>query len=318
MNLTVWITKGLPGSGKSTWAWKMKEDLLAKSLFVSIINKDTIREELGITNENWTQEKENIVRTVFRRRVTEAMNARYNVILNNTYMNANTLRKDMEWMKQQWSDRDYVIQDFTSVPIQTCIDRDNNRKTLGQRYVGEQVILKMARDAGIPRYPKYPVNENLPNCIICDLDGTVALFEGKRNPYDASKCNETDEPNPLVLDLIHTYSASKMINRFVKANLIRPEIDHVFFFSGRVDTYMEPTMRFLREKCQLSMTDFYSLEMRKSDDKRHDEIVKKEMFEENVAGKYNVFAVIDDRPKVVRMWKNLGLPVLNVGDNVEF
>ena len=32
-------------------------------------------------------------------------------------------------------------------------------------------------------------NEALPKAIICDLDGTLALMNG-RNPFDASKCDE--------------------------------------------------------------------------------------------------------------------------------
>jgi hypothetical protein len=43
------------------------------------------------------------------------------------------------------------------------------------------------------------------------------------------------------------------------------------------------------------------------------------MFEQNVLGKYRVIGIFDDRPQVIRMWRyELGLPVFDVGDGVEF
>jgi hypothetical protein len=51
--------------------------------------------------------------------------------------------------------------------------------------------------------------------------------------------------------------------------------------------------------------------MRNTGDKRSDVIVKKEMYEALVKGQYNVLAVFDDRPKVIRMWKDEGLFVMD-------
>ena len=48
------------------------------------------------------------------------------------------------------------------------------------------------------------------------------------------------------------------------------------------------------------------------------EIIKKGMFDKHIKNKYNVFVIVDDRPRVVRMWHSLGLPVFNVGDGREF
>ncbi len=38
-----------------------------------------------------------------------------------------------------------------------------------------------------------------------------------------------------------------------------------------------------------------------------DEVVKEEIFNENIRGNYNVRFVLDDRNKVVDMWRQLGL-----------
>lgn len=54
--------------------------------------------------------------------------------------------------------------------------------------------------------------------------------------------------------------------------------------------------------------------MREAKDQRKDSIVKSEIFWRDIAPFYNVECVIDDRPQVVRMWLDLGLKVLCVGN----
>ena len=53
--------------------------------------------------------------------------------------------------------------------------------------------------------------------------------------------------------------------------------------------------------------------MRKSGDNRADDILKKEeIYHEHIEGKFNILTVFDDRPRVIRMWKKLGLMVCDV------
>jgi hypothetical protein len=47
--------------------------------------------------------------------------------------------------------------------------------------------------------------------------------------------------------------------------------------------------------------------MRTEGDHRSDDIVKKEIYEKRIAPWYDVVAVFDDRDKVVKMWRDLGL-----------
>jgi hypothetical protein len=54
--------------------------------------------------------------------------------------------------------------------------------------------------------------------------------------------------------------------------------------------------------------------MRKTGDKRQDAIVKQEIYDTKIKGKYNILAVFDDRPQVCRMWHQNGLPLFKVGD----
>jgi hypothetical protein len=64
---------------------------------------------------------------------------------------------------------------------------------------------------------------------------------------------------------------------------------------------------------------YEELFMRAEGDSRKDWIVKGEIFFRDVATKYNVMMVVDDRPQVVRLWNLIGLPCASVGEpHVEF
>ena len=59
------------------------------------------------------------------------------------------------------------------------------------------------------------------------------------------------------------------------------------------------------------------LEMRREKDGRQDAIVKRELFDTHILGKYYVEFVLDDRNQVVDLWRNdLGLTCfqVNYGD----
>lgn len=135
--------------------------------------------------------------------------------------------------------------------------------------------------------------------IICDLDGTLALFQNVRGPYDTKDC-EKDEPNVPIVKLL------EMLIR----NAIKDELT-IILVSGRMDEHKEATKRWLA-KYEIPYDALY---MRKSGDKRSDPIVKRELFENNIKDKYDVWFVLDDRPRVVRMWRHeLGLTVFQLND----
>ena len=59
--------------------------------------------------------------------------------------------------------------------------------------------------------------------------------------------------------------------------------------------------------------------MRKDGDYRKDTIVKGEMYDQMLADGYEPTMVFDDRPSVLRMWREIdGLKVIDVGDGLEF
>ena len=126
-------------------------------------------------------------------------------------------------------------------------------------------------------------NAILQKAIICDLDGTLALMNG-RNPFDASKCDE---------DLLNEPVANTLIN-YKKLGY------SIILLSGREEKFREPTLHFLTKHS----IEFDSLLMRKTSDSRKDSIIKKEIFDAEIRGKYFVEFVLDDRNQVVDMWRN--------------
>jgi hypothetical protein len=54
--------------------------------------------------------------------------------------------------------------------------------------------------------------------------------------------------------------------------------------------------------------------MRPEGDTRNDGIVKNELFERHLAGRFIIDFVLDDRDRVVAMWRAKGLKVLQVAE----
>ncbi len=135
--------------------------------------------------------------------------------------------------------------------------------------------------------------------IICDLDGTLALFQNIRGPYDTKDC-EKDDPNVPIVQLLDT----------LVRNAIKDELT-IILVSGRFVDHKAATKRWLA-RYEIPYDLLY---MRPSGDKRPDTVIKREIFDAKIKDKYDVWFVLDDRPKVVRMWRyDLGLTVFQLND----
>ncbi len=135
-------------------------------------------------------------------------------------------------------------------------------------------------------------DNTLPRAIICDLDGTLALING-RSPFDASKC-EQDSPNWPVVNMVKNYHGLGY---------------KIILLSGRQDTHRTQTIHWL-EKFEIK---YDLLLMRKANDMRKDAIIKREIFESHIERKYFIELVLDDRDQVVDLWRNdLQLPCFQV------
>lgn len=290
------LTQGLPASGKSTWAREYQK----KNPNTVLVNKDELRAMLhqGIHSKG----REAMVLNIRDSIIMKALAERQDVIVHDTnlhYKHIDQIRKIAEMLP--WKGTcEVIIQDFTDIPLEECIRRDQNRPN----YVGEKVIRTMYNQYLKPKTEAIAAlkwDENLPSTIICDLDGTLCLLNG-RNPYDASTC-ENDLVNPAMYGIL-----SAMQYKF--ENTMPEGKIKIMFCSGREDKYRDQTIGWLRNNGMLE--DSFKLYMRKTGDNRKDSIIKKEIYEEHIKGKYNVLFVLDDRNQVVDLWRSLGLTCLQV------
>lgn len=284
MSKTLIMTKGLPGSGKSHWARALVRD---EPGYVRV-NKDDLRDMLH--DGKWSQDREKLVLRVRDLAIVDALQSGKHVIVDDTNFGLKHESRLRELAKANGAA--FEIKDFTQVSIDTCIERDLKRT----KSVGEAVIRKMWRDYLAPKPPVIEYNPELPSCVICDIDGTVALMNG-RGPYDGHLC-DTDVPNAPVVGLVRR---------------LMLQGHRVIFVSGRFESVRSKTEIWLSNHVMYP-TNQPILFMRQDGDSREDSIIKHEIYEREFKGKYNVWFVLDDRNRVVNTWRELGLTCLQVAD----
>jgi len=290
----VQILKGLPASGKTTYA---RQQVEANPGQTKRWSKDDIRAMLD--GGRWSRSNERFVLDLRDQVIRQALKNNTHLIIDDTNLaskhEARIRHLVSEINKLEGKQHRVRIQDFTDVPLEECIKRDLKR----EKSVGEKVIRDMHSQFLAPKAEVVEYNLDLPEAIVCDLDGTLALLNG-RNPYDASTCDQ-DLFNRPVWDIVSGAARTNTQGDFGRA---------LFLVSGRPETHREPTERFLQNHSV-----FYSrLYMRGSDDRRQDVDVKRDIYNEHIKGKYNVMAVFDDRLQVCRLWHSLGLPLFRVGN----
>lgn len=141
------------------------------------------------------------------------------------------------------------------------------------------------------------------NAVIFDIDGTIADVRHRRQ-YVATKPRNWDAWNA---GIIHDKPISQVLEVF---NALKDRFV-VFFVSGRSDDYRDVTVQWL-EKHGITEYDYNGLLMRKYKDHRDDAIVKSEIADQ-IEENYKIFAVFDDRKRVVDMWTKRGIFVFDVG-----
>jgi hypothetical protein len=135
-----------------------------------------------------------------------------------------------------------------------------------------------------------------PKVWIVDIDGTLAL-KGDRKPFDWGRVGE-DEPNDPVIAVVRALRATGC---------------GIVYVTGRMECCRAATAAWLDANVLPSLG--MLLMMRPDGDFRPDEALKREIYETRLRSLFDVAGVIDDRAKVVRMWRHdLGLTCLQVAD----
>jgi hypothetical protein len=144
--------------------------------------------------------------------------------------------------------------------------------------------------------------------VIFDLDGTLALIDKRRELarkpngkidfkilHDPSNIR-LDEPNPPVVRIAQMFAEDGF---------------NIVIFSGRSDKTATATLSWLSQ----NKVPFNKLVMRphKTMNFIPDEVLKKDMLDKHL-NIDDVFLVVDDRQKVVDMWRSLGLTCFQVAE----
>lgn len=289
MSLKIVMTKGLPASGKSTWAKKhVSENARWKR-----VNMDDLRSMLD--NGVWTKSNEKFIQRVREDLVDKVLSEGYSVVIDDT--NLHPKHEAMARKMAEAFEAEFEIRDFTDVPVEECILRDAAR---GEKRVGPEVIREMYHKYlayGHQHIKKRSQDPALPKAFISDLDGTLALING-RDPYDGTKCS-SDLPNEPVIAVYKALQAAGYKAVILSGRCTGPP--------GREAAAMDATLQWLEEHG----ISFDYFEMRPTGDSRRDCILKKEMLE-RVEKHYNIHLVLDDRKQVVDMWREQGIPCLQV------
>lgn len=291
------LTRGLPASGKSTWAKLQVLQGKADARF----NRDDFRKMMFQLEGVGNITQENAVTKALQASVVTLISQRNRkVIVDDVNLRLKTVS---EWKRiADIHGATLRVQDFNT-PLKECIARDKKR----ERSVGEDVIKAFnkkylnntntfptlpASTWERPKKVEYVENKKLPATWIFDIDGTLAQMHN-RGPFDWHKVGD-DHPVPYTIEL---------------AQMLHENGKQIIIFTGREEVCQSETVEWLNGYD----IPFDAIYMRAEGDSRKDNHVKKELYETYIQGKYYVEGIVDDRLQVVKMWHEMGLPVFRVG-----
>lgn len=285
------ITVGVSASGKTSWAETQKAVVICRDDVRTML---LILDGFDATNNNiWSRWKfnktaEKAVTDYCWQTVEQAARAQQDIIVCDTNLNADRRAAQQKLLEALG----YVVEiKQFDISYEEACRRDRCRKDT----VGEAVIYKQWQQLyGEP----YKAPEGAEKCIIVDIDGTLAHMDGRRGAFEWQKVGG-DNCDAVVKHIVESFAGTH----------------EIIVMSGRDGCCYDITKQWLDDNGI-----YYDyLCMRAAGDMRKDYIVKRELFDAHVRGRYAVTAVIDDRAQVVREWHRIGLKVIAVGDqNIEF
>lgn len=278
------ILRGLPASGKSTEARR----IVTESGNFGRINRDDLRKM--IFNGNWSQKRESAIVDIEKAIAKVLFDYGWSALIDDTNLTDKHLRL-WQGFAQGYA-VEFQVQNLDT-PIEECIERDARRT--GSERIGKAIILRMAAKAGL-------IDWGSKDIAIVDVDGTIASgthrehhLVGKKN-WDAYFSEmDKDEPIDFVINWVKELAKDYTI----------------CIVSGRPDTYQFETMHWLWHH----NVPYDYIFMRPGNSKEDDTVVKKNILD--MLPKDKIKIVLDDRPKVVRMWKEQGLFCIPVRGAIE-
>ena len=292
------LTRGIPGSGKSTWA----KAWVAESPETRIrLNWDDMRNMMG---PYWVPSREPINKAMLWCAVNTAAycDKPYDIVIDNMNLNPKVWKEVEEWIETYNASHHakslnlcYVLyfKDFF-IPIDECIRRDAMRPNP----IGEKTIKDIWRrykhfiqTTSVANYVDnlLPRDPDKPDCIVVDMDSTMCFNTNGRPWYGegSTEAMINDIPNEGVVDLVKSQSYPVVV------------------CTGRNQAQLEVTEQWLRKHGIYPEMTFF----RADNDYRKGVEVKAELMEE-ILKIYNVVAVFEDCEPIVAKFREMGLTVL--------
>ena len=282
------ILRGASGSGKTTFAKRMPR--------VRISRDDLRRLLFGIEGKAvLTSEQEKKVTKFQREWIERELLEGNDVVVDDTNLNKSLLKSLCRFIND-------IGFDFTIVDTKVSLEEAKARNARREPHdrVPEHVIDRQFKRAWWGQvesqayvYKPYTPDPSLPVAYSFDLDGTLAHTNGKRGPYDASK--------------YHVDDYDEALTRIVEV-LDFTEGFHLIILTGREETYRAECVAWLHE----NGVPYDRLIMRPEGDTRNDAVVKSDLWDEHIDGKFNVLMHFDDRRRVVNGLRRKGIKVAQV------
>lgn len=298
------LNRGIPGSGKTTAAMNFLAEGAAG--FTVRLSRDDDRMSKFAFEGVGNAAQEELITEGHIAQAKIAISKGWDVLVDATHLNERAIQP---WRKLASAKRVPLIFWDHSVPVDVAIERDAQR----ERTVGAEVIMRLAKrgkvDAvtgalppvkpfTVPEWPDLtpaaPYSHLLPEAWIVDTDGTVANHVGIRSPYDTTLYH-LDTQHEDVISLV---------------NYLESDF-HIIGVSGRSEAHREATVKWWLDNVGFIPENFF---MRPTGDSRPDDVIKAEIYEKEIRGKFNIMGVLDDRGRVLSMWRAKGLTTFAVGD----
>lgn len=151
------------------------------------------------------------------------------------------------------------------------------------------------------RYPEGPK----PQCVTLDLDGTLFNIDHRLHHVQSpGKKNWPAFFDGIKDDTLNPWCHKLLMLANLDADL------KIVLASGRGEEYREATEKSLRDNA-LSL-DYDHLFMREAKDSRSDTVIKENILDFEILTRFTPIFFVDDRPSVCRMWRSRGFDCLQI------
>lgn len=115
------LVRGIPASGKSTWARKWAEEDPQHRVRIC---RDDIRKGLG---KYWVTSRETLVKRIKECSIYQALDLGYDIVIDDMNLNESDVQSIFK-IARMYDDCEVEFKDFLDVPLSECIRRDKERE----------------------------------------------------------------------------------------------------------------------------------------------------------------------------------------------